>query len=194
MGLLLVDLCKAFDLVNHDILLEQLKLYKCSEKTQHWFLSYLSNRKQYVNIRNTISEPASVNCGVPQGSIFGPLLFLVFINDIFLEEHLSDICLFADDAVIGRLNKNEIKNKLQPCGSSIYTWCRQNQMFLSIEKTNTIFISSKHKHNSQTTCIPTSSVMIDQNELEEVEKAKFLGVFIDSTLSWKKTSSSCKTM
>ena len=59
-------------------------------------------------------------------------------------------------------------------------------MVLSIGKTNTLFTSSKHKHNSQITCIPTSSVMIDQYELEEVEKAKLLGVFIDSTLSWKK--------
>ena len=102
-----------------------------------------------------------------------------------MEEHLSDICLFVDDAVIGRSGlKNKIK--LQPCGNSIYTWCRQNQMVLGNEKTNTLFISSKRKHNSQTTCIPTSSVIIDQNELEEVENAKFLGVFIDSTLSWKK--------
>ena len=186
-GLLLVDLCKAFDLVNHDILLEKLKLYKCSEKTQHWFLSHLSNRKQSVNNKDTISEPSPVKCFVPQGSILGLLLFLVFIGDISLEKHLS-ICLFADDAVIGRsgLNKNEIKNKLQPCGNRIYTWCRKNQMILSIEKTNTLFMSSKHKHNSQTTCIPTSSVIIDQNELVEVENDKLSGVFIDSTLSWTK--------
>ena len=103
-----------------------------------------------------------------------------------IEEHLSDICLLADDAIIGKSGryKNNIKNKLQPCGNSIHTWCRQNQMVLSIEKTNTLFISSKHK--SLDTCIPTSSVMIDQNLLEEVESAKLLGVFVDSTLSWKK--------
>ena len=123
---------------------------------------------------------------MPQGSILGPLLFLIFINDISLEEHLSDRCLFADDAVIGKSGryKNEVKDKLQLCGNSIHTWCRQNQMVLSIEKTNTLFISSKHK--SLVTCIPTISVMIDQNKLEEVENAKLLGVFVDSTLSWKK--------
>ena len=127
---------------------------------------------------------------MPHRSILGALLFLLFINDISLEEHLSDICLYSDDSVIGRseLNKHEIKNKLQPCGNNrpIYTWCRQNQMVLSIEKTNTLFILSKYKHNSHTTCIPTSLVMIDQKEFEEVEIAKFLGVFVVSTLSWKK--------
>ena len=103
-GLLLVDLCKACDLVNHVILLEKLKLYECSEKTQHRFLSYLIDRKQSVKIKNTI-----------------------YNNDISLEEHLGDICLFADNAVIGKSGryKNEIKNKLQPCGNSIHTWCHQ---------------------------------------------------------------------
>ena len=118
----------------------------------------------------------------------------ICINDISLEEHLSDICLFADDAVIGKSGryKNEIKDTLHPCGNSIHTWCRQNQMVPSIKKTNTLFISSKHK--SLVTCIPTSSVIIDQNKLEEVENVKLFGVFVDSSLSWKKTNCSCKAM
>ena len=70
-GLLLVDLCKPFNLVNHDILSEKLNLYKCSEKTQHFFLLYLTDRKQ-LQIKNTISELMPVICGVPQGSILGP--------------------------------------------------------------------------------------------------------------------------
>ena len=98
-GLLLVDLCKAFDLVDHNILIEKLKLYKCSSVALNWFESYLRNRKQFVVINGTKSNPLNIKSGVPQGSILGPLLFIISINDISLEKYLSDINLFADDAV-----------------------------------------------------------------------------------------------
>ena len=111
---------------------------------------------------------------MPQGSILRPLLFLIFINDIFLEEHLSDICLFADDAVIGIKTKLKINYNFV---ATVYIHgVAKIKWFLVSKKTNTLFISSKHK--SLVTCIPTSSVMIDQNKLEEVENAKLLGFLL----------------
>ena len=96
-GLLVVDSCKAFDLVDQNILIKKLKLYKCSSVALR-FKSYLRNRKQFVEINGTKSNPINIKSGVPQGSILGPLLFIICINDISLRE-ISDINLFADDAV-----------------------------------------------------------------------------------------------
>ena len=91
-----IDLCKAFDTVNHDILLRKLEHYGIRGKAQIWFRSYLANRKQYVSLNGVPSELKQTTCGVPQGSCLGPLLFLVYINDLPNISEVLQFYLFAD--------------------------------------------------------------------------------------------------
>ena len=183
---MLVDLCKAFDLVDHNILIKKLKLYKCSSVALNWFESYLRNRKQFVVINGTKSNPLNIKSGVPQGSILGPLLFIIFINDISLEKYLSDINLFADDAVEGveHKTKDKIIKKLQECAVSLDRWCLQNKMVLSIEKTKTLFISNREKSVQINTNCNSANVKIGNTIIDEVNSTKLLGVNVDNTLSW----------
>ena len=101
-GCVLVDFRKAFDLVDHEILLRKLKCYKCNDSCLSWFESYLCHRKQRVSLNNNLSSTSEVIHGVPQGSILGPLLFLIFINDLplYLQNNTSTIDLYADDTTI----------------------------------------------------------------------------------------------
>ena len=93
-----IDLPKAFDTVDHSILLKKLKLFGVTDKNLLWFQSYLSNRKQYIEIgENSKADPKYVTCGVPQGSILGPLLFLVYVNGLPNAPRLLDPIMFADD-------------------------------------------------------------------------------------------------
>ena len=98
-GMILIDLRKSFDTINHDILLKKLSIIGFSDHTVKWFQSYLSNRKFMVNLENSFSEVSSISCGVPQGSILGPLLFLIYANDIPMAVK-CDLFLYADDTCL----------------------------------------------------------------------------------------------
>ena len=101
-----LDFAKAFDTVDHGILLKKMEIYGIRGVARDWFLSYLSNRKQYVYLNNIASDLCSLNCGIPQGSVLGPLLFLLYINDFNRCSNIFDFHLFADDSSLFYKHKN----------------------------------------------------------------------------------------
>ena len=180
----LLDLRKAFDLVNHDILLKKLRLYQCSEQASRWFQSYLSNRKQYVHLNDICSDPKTVISGVPQGSIIGPLLVIIYINefDICLSHCSAD--MYADDSTVhvsGR-STDELSVKLSEDLKYIHKWCKDNKMVINADKTKSMLISSKQKQNtlSEET---TLNVYLDEHRLENTQQEKLLGIRLDSKLN-----------
>ena len=185
-GVLMIDLCKAFDLVDHSLLLRKLKIYRCSENALTWFTSYLSERTQRVDINGQISNPLENKCGVPQGSILGPLFFIVFINDMYLYPDLEDISLFADDATAHHSSKctQIITQKLQNVATSANKWCEDNKMQLSIIKTKVALVGSKQRINRITDSDKQIKIIINDIRIEQVSHSKLLGIHIDESLTW----------
>ena len=101
-----VDLSEAFDLVDHQILISKLNNYGVKGKNLSWFKSYLENRKQYLNYSNDVTNLAQIKYGVPQGSILGPLLFLIYVNDLCNASNILDSMMFADDTNLFLFHQN----------------------------------------------------------------------------------------
>ena len=167
-----IDLRKAFDTVNHDILLLKLEPYSIRDNMLNWFKSYLSNRKQYVVLNGEYSEVNDITCGVPQGSVLGPLLFLLYINDLPNISKVLDFYLFADDESD---NLDKLERKVNRELGKLQLWLNVNRLSLNLSKTNyDIFHPFNKPLKLQVTI-----------KIQKIALCQKTHVIIDSTLSWK---------
>ena len=208
---LFIDFKKAFDTVNHDILLKKLEYYGIKDLNLEWFKSYLANRSQYVEYNGTNSAKLNITCGVPQGSILGPLLFLIYINDLAQVSDKLFALLFADDSnmFISGKNLDNLINTMNLEMTKVVEWLRVNKLSLNLKKTHFIIFSKgrpskpvkpptnlitntnssnnnppKIKINFKPKLDPGTKLIIDGTSIDRKSSTKFLGVIVDERLSF----------
>ena len=182
-GIVQLDLRKGFDTINHKILLYKLQKYGINANCLSWFQSYLNNRKQIVKCNNKLSVPCNLTIGVPQGTILGPTLFILYINDFstFVD---PVICLrYADDTSLVAWGKNiiEIQEKLQTGADKALQWLHNNRLFINSNKSSCLLLGSGQRLNNLSLNVSISVVGLNM-----CTETKLLGIIIDNSLSWEK--------
>ena len=184
-SLLMIDLSKAFDTINHDLLITKLSIYGVSPSSLKWFKAYLTSRRQYVRIDNVDSNSQIIRHGVPQGSILGPLLFIIFMNDINLVP-ISDceLHLYADDTTMLTCSPtmDQLMTTTNQALTTIVDWFLKNKLIVNLKKTEwmTVMTKAKERFTSEN----NSTLSIDGNQIKQVFHHKLLGLVIDSHLTW----------
>jgi len=177
-----LDFRKAFDCVDHEILLSKLRHYGVRGIAQDWFKSYLNNRKQFTAVNGSESSLKNITHGVPQGSILGPLLFLLFINDLTHSSTYFKYILFADDSTLSTtFNETESNIAVQTINSElkhVSKWLKVNKISINIDKTKYILFSYRKE-------LKLPPIYIGNSQVIETSHTKFLGVHLDQHLTFK---------
>ena len=178
-----LDLSKAFDTISHDILLSKLEHNGVRGAELQWFTSYLTDRKQCVKYENSLSSLQSISCSVPQGSSLGPLLFIIYINDIVNTSDLLKFCMYADDSVIYLSGKDtkDVIDSINIQIQNITQWLLANKLTLNIPKSH-YMIFCKRKLNLG----DLPQININDININRVTETEFLGMTITDKLSWAK--------
>ena len=176
------DLRKAFDTVNVNILKMKLEKSGVRNLVLRWCANYLSNRSQCTCVNGKTSTLVPVTCGVPQGSVLGPLFFLVFVNDVSGALDDCKVKLYADDTVLYQsgLNSEIASVKLQQSVNLFSNWCEVNSLTINTLKTKTMAFGSRHKVKKA----KKSIIKLGKDELKQVPSYKYLGLILDSTLNY----------
>ena len=167
-----IDLKKAFDTVDHELLVEKLNVYGIRGVANKWLQNYLANRKQYVVINDDCSDLLDMTCGVPQRSVLGPILFIIYINDICNVSDVIKCVLFAER------NLTDLQLTLNRELGKLFVWFSVNKLSLNLSKTNYILFRNRSADTDL-------NIRINTINVTRVQSSKFLGIIIDENLNWK---------
>ena len=188
-GLVLIDFRKAFDVIDHELLLKKLSIYGATPSSVAWFKSYLPERKQFISLGKTTSEQLTVKQGVPQGSILGPLLFLLFVNDMPLHVQKSTMDVYADDTTLSSSSNWKTIQSLNQALSldlcKVERWASENKMYMNMQKTKALLVTGKRLRKRIVQDSGKLEVKTDNAEIVNVENHKLLGMIIDEDLTYE---------
>ena len=179
-GSIFMDLSKAFDVMDHDILEKKLEHYGFRGSFLKFLMSFTRNRKYFVHVNGLNSVTKLVNIGVPQGSTLGPLFFLLFINDMKNCSDMLKFIQFADNTTLlfSSSDINYLNHILESEGNRVISWLNANKLIINLTKTNCMLFSNKRGE-------PKINIKLNGTDIESKKEATFLGVIIDNNLNWK---------